>query len=118
MPRLDELERSRLERGDAHVADRVAWLEASRDGYQAALALDPERASAHYGLAQVYAALGLADQAERERELHRFYRLDDNARDTAIVRARAASAAADHAADAVVIYDLQEEPGPGKAGSD
>jgi hypothetical protein len=112
-------ERSRLERGEIRAAERVKFLEASRDGYLTALALEPERASAHYGLAQAYAALGAADQAEQERELHRYYKVDDNARDSAIVRARAASAAASHAADPVVIYDLQRAAGPGlEAGGD
>ena len=108
-------ERSRLERGEARATERLGFLEASKDSYLAALALDPERASAHYGLAQVYAALGADDQAKEERKLHRYYKVDDNARDSAIVRARASSAAANHAADAVVIYDLQRAANPGAA---
>ena len=39
--------------------------------------------------------------------LYQKYRPDDNARDRAITAQRAANEAADHAAEAIVIYDLR-----------
>ena len=39
--------------------------------------------------------------------LHAIYKPDDNARDRAITAARRADPAADHAAEAVTVYDLQ-----------
>ncbi|NND60138.1 MAG: hypothetical protein HKN49_07700, partial [Gammaproteobacteria bacterium] len=44
--------------------------------------------------------------AERHRQLHAKYKPDDNARDRAIAIARRNDRNANHAADAVVIYDL------------
>jgi hypothetical protein len=41
--------------------------------------------------------------------LHTKYKIDDNARDHAITAARLKSPAANHAAEAVVIYDLQRQ---------
>ena len=39
-------------------------------------------------------------------DLHARYKIDDNARDNALTAARAYSPAADHAANAIVVYDL------------
>jgi hypothetical protein len=39
--------------------------------------------------------------------LHEYYRIDDNAGDRAVTLHRSRNPAADHAAEAVVIYDLQ-----------
>ena len=44
---------------------------------------------------------------EEHRRLHEKYRPDDNARDLAVAAARRRDPAADHAAQAIVIYDLQ-----------
>ena len=68
---------------------------------------DPENTAAHYGLAQIYTQLGRDDGADRHRQLHAKYRVDDNARDVAVAAARRNDPAADHAANEVVIYDLQ-----------
>ena len=83
------------------------WLAASMEHFMAALALDPENLTAHYGLAQVYARLGDTDNAGRHRQLHETYRPDDNAKDRAVQFARRRDPAANHASEAVVIYDLQ-----------
>ena len=71
--------------------------------------MDPENTAAHYGLAQIYARTGDPERSAEHRVLHARYKVDDNARDRAIATARAANPAADHAANAVVIYDLQRE---------
>jgi hypothetical protein len=45
--------------------------------------------------------------AAQHRALHERYRADDNARDRAVAMARRRDPAADHAAQATVIYPLQ-----------
>ena len=97
------------QRGQGYQAgslERNNDLEAAIRWYGSALALDPENADAHYGLAQAYAAIGRTELNERHRDLHARYRVDDNARDRAIRLARERDPAANHAADPVVIYTL------------
>jgi hypothetical protein len=98
-------DRSRLERRD--TARRNEFLHQSAHWFEKVLQLDSENAEAHYGLAQVYASLQQTDKEQLHRALYARYKLDDNARDRAIVLARQKSAAANHATEAVVIYDLQ-----------
>ncbi|HUO82902.1 MAG TPA: tetratricopeptide repeat protein [Gammaproteobacteria bacterium] len=107
------VERSRLERGDAGREARERYLGEAEGWYLKTLAIDPENVAAHYGLAQVYAELGKSEAAGRHRALHARYRIDDNARDRAIALARRRDEAANHAAEAVVIYDLKSEQAPG-----
>lgn len=99
-------ERSKLERGQSGQAQRTGSLAQARDVYLQALQLDPENVESHWGLAQVFARLGDQEQAAHHRMLHARYKVDDNARDRAVAAARRANPAADHAAAAVVIYDL------------
>ncbi|MBI5849475.1 MAG: tetratricopeptide repeat protein [Planctomycetes bacterium] len=93
-------ERAGVDRRDALLREALRW-------YRAALDLDPESVAVHYGLAQVYQRLGDDATAAEHRALHARYRVDDNARDRVIASHRAANPAADHAAEAIVIYDLQ-----------
>lgn len=100
-------QRGNRERGDAQkdaraksYAEAVSWLEK-------ALAIDPENAASHYLLSQVYTKMGKSEDAERHRLLHQKYKEDDNAREQAVSIHRAANPAANHAAESVVIYDLQ-----------
>ena len=86
--------------------ERTADLQRARDEYNAALTLDPENVVAHYGITQVFEALGDREAATRHRALHGKYRPDDNAQDRAVAIARQNDAAANHAAEAVVIYPL------------
>lgn len=51
--------------------------------------------------------LGNGKLAAEHRQLHEYYRVDDNARDRAVNLHRSNNPAADHAAEAVVIYNLQ-----------
>ncbi len=101
------LERSKQERGDQNKARRVQLQRDALQWFEKALALDPENAAAHHNLGLIYAQLGEADEAEKHRNLHAKYKPDDNARDVAIATARRKSHAANHAAEAIVIYDLQ-----------
>ncbi|MCA1779399.1 MAG: hypothetical protein LC637_08470, partial [Xanthomonadaceae bacterium] len=81
-------------------------LAQARSWFERGLALDPERAESHYALGQVLRMGGEIAAAEQHAELHRKYRIDNNARDRAIAIARARDPAAGHAADDIVIYPL------------
>jgi hypothetical protein len=60
----------------------------------------------------VYAKLGDEARAAEHRKLHDRYRPDPNATDRAISIQRRNNAAADHAAQAIVIYPLQRAGAP------
>ncbi len=100
-------ERAKL---SATPAEEAELLHSAANRHEAALAEDPENVAAHYGLAQIYARLGDQESASRHRALHARYRPDDNAQDRAVAAARRRDPAANFAAEALVIYDLQ---GPG-----
>lgn len=100
-------ERARQERGEERRAERDALLNEAVEWLQTALSYDREYQPAHYALSQVFDVLGDPEQAAHHRELHEKYRVDDNARDRAVAAARRRDPAANHAAEAVVIYDLQ-----------
>jgi tetratricopeptide (TPR) repeat protein len=109
---LDELgqtifERAKQERGAAGKARRQQLLAEATTHFERALALDPENLSAHYNLSLLYRQLGDAERAATELKLARKYKPDDNAEDRAVAIARAADPAANHAAEAIVIYDLR-----------
>jgi len=70
--------------------------------------MDPEWADAHYGITQVYAAMGDLDSAQIHKSLHEKYKPDDNSRDTVIAIARSKNKAADHAAEDIAIYQLDK----------
>ena len=99
-------ERAKRERGPARADARTERLQEARESFERALVIDPENVTAHYNLSLIHAQLGDSDSAVRHRELHARYKPDDNARDGAIAIARRADPAADHAAEAIVIYDL------------
>jgi len=102
-------ERAKQERGAARQAQRQALLDEARSVFIRALGQDPENVTAHYNLDLIYKQLGDRDKAAEHFALHQTYKGDDNARDRAVAIHRAANPAADHAAEAIVIYDLQRE---------
>jgi len=113
---INELGQTLFERAkQARDSDttRRRLLEQATARFEQTLALDEENLTAHYNLALICAELGDARGAAEHRRLHEKYRPDDNARDRAITVARRADPAADHAAQAIVIYDLQR---PGQRG--
>ena len=115
-------ERAKRERGPARAEARAARLNETRESFESALVIDPENVTAHYNLGLIHGQLGDREGAERHQELHAKYKPDDNARDQAIGIARRADPAADHAAEAIVIYDLHrperfEGDRPGVAGA-
>jgi tetratricopeptide (TPR) repeat protein len=99
-------ERARTERGKQRRQQREAFLQKSRMWFDKVLAIDPENQSAHYNLALVYTELGDNQRADHHREQHDRFRPDDYAIEVAVTRHRQNNAAADHAAGAFVIYDL------------
>jgi tetratricopeptide (TPR) repeat protein len=105
-------ERAKVERGDP--VRRREFLAAAARRFRDTLQNDPENVTAHYNLALIYQELGDNDKAAEHRKAHERYRPDDNARDRAVSIARRRDPAADHATQAIVIYDLQR---PGNAGS-
>jgi tetratricopeptide (TPR) repeat protein len=100
-------ERAKFERGQGRREARDRVLLESRQWYERTLRLDPENTAAHYNLGLIHTLLGDEQQAERHRALHEYYRVDDNAAERAVTLHRSRNPAADHAAEAVVIYDLQ-----------
>jgi tetratricopeptide (TPR) repeat protein len=107
-------DRAKLERNDP--GRRNEYLRQAEQWFLRVLALDSENAEAHYGLSQVCARLGKPEEKQAHRALYAKYKVDDNARDRAIVLARQKSAPANHAAEAIVLYDLQR-PGAYELGS-
>jgi len=100
-------ERAKLERGPTAAAGRRAFLQKSAAQFERTLQLDAENVTAHYVLSLVYAQLGDARRAAEHAALHARYKPDDNARDHAIAAHRVANAAANHAAQSIVIYPLR-----------
>ncbi|MDX1697165.1 MAG: hypothetical protein R3308_02715, partial [Thiohalobacterales bacterium] len=102
-------ERARQLRGDDRRAAREQLLAQASEWFHRTLAIDAENATAHFNLSQVYARQGSTALADHHRELHEKYRPDDAAIEQAVSRHRSENPAADHAAAAVAIYQLQRE---------
>jgi hypothetical protein len=81
-------------------------LDDAKHQFEEVLAIDSEHAAAHANLAAIYAWLGDSDQEAYHRARHSKYKMDDSAAEIAIPVARRQYPAANHAAEALVIYDL------------
>jgi tetratricopeptide (TPR) repeat protein len=111
---LDELgqtlmERAKLERGPQRQPQREKLLRQAASWFEKTLLLDSEDLAAHYNLALIHAELGDDKRAAEERALYARYKTDDNARDTTVALHRMRNPAANHAAEPVVIYELQRD---------
>ncbi|MBT5832946.1 MAG: tetratricopeptide repeat protein [Candidatus Latescibacteria bacterium] len=102
-------ERAKQERGSARKSTRDGYLRDALAYFEQSLTLDPENTVAHYNLSLIYRQLGQGDLGKKHLELYRIYKPDDNARDRAVALARRKDPAANHAAEAVVIYDLHRD---------
>ena len=102
---LSLFERAKQEQRNADTRTRL--LQEATEWFARTLTLDPENVTAHYNIALIAGQLGDQQQAAIHTRLHEQYRLDENARDRAIARVRRDNPPANHAAEAVVIYDLQ-----------
>ena len=100
-------DRARQERGAGRKAARLTWLRQAKARFEQVLEADPENVTAHYNLALVYAELDQPETAALHRQLHEKYRPDDHAIERAATLHRSTNPAANHAAEAVAIYDLQ-----------
>jgi len=100
-------ERARQERGERRRDARLAFLNRARQRLEQALTVDPENDAVHHNLSLVLNELGDQLEAAEHRALHDKYRTDDNAVERAVTLHRSRNPAADHAAEAVAIYDLQ-----------
>ncbi|MDH3746292.1 MAG: tetratricopeptide repeat protein, partial [Acidobacteriota bacterium] len=99
-------ERAKLERRISSGL-REPYLNRAKEYFQRVLALDPENTAAYFNLDLIYKQLGEPEKAAESFRSYRKYKPDDNARDRAVAIHRAANPAADHAAEAIVIYDLR-----------
>jgi len=106
---LTIFERAKQERGDAAAARRRAMMAEAAGWFEQVLDLDPENVTAHYNLALLSEEMSDPDRAELHWAAHGKYKPDDNARDLAVAAARIQYPAANHAAEPVVIYDLQRD---------
>jgi tetratricopeptide (TPR) repeat protein len=104
-------ERARQERGDQRRDARMDLLVRARQRLEQALTVDPENDAVHHNLSLVLSELGEEQKAAEHRDRHEKYRTDDNAVERAVTLHRSRNPAADHAAEAVAIYDLQRPEG-------
>ena len=112
---IDELgqayyERAKMERGDPERQKQ--FLNLAVDAFEKTLFLDSENLTAHYTLALIYSQLGDEAKSAFHRQEHKKFLPDYNAQDHAISVARRADPAADHAAQATVIYPMQRPGAP------
>lgn len=105
-------DRAKLERGEERAAARRLFLTQARQRFERVLEIDSENATAHYNLGLILPQLGDAELGIVHQTLHAKYKPDDNARDLAVAKHRAANPAANHAAEAVVIYSLHRSGAP------
>jgi tetratricopeptide (TPR) repeat protein len=113
---LDELGLACYERAKAERANperQREFLQLGAEAFQKTLSIDSENLTAHYTLALIYTQLGDETRAADHRREHLKFLPDYNAQDRAITIARRANAAADHAAQATVLYPLQRPGAPG-----
>jgi tetratricopeptide (TPR) repeat protein len=103
-------ERAKMERTDPER--QKDFLRLAAESFEKTLALDSENLTAHYSLALVYSQLDDQSKAALHRGEHAKYLPDYNAQDRAVATARRADRAADHAAQATVIYSLQRPGAP------
>ena len=94
-------------RSEARKDERDARLSEAADVFERALAIDSENVDAHYNLSQLYGYLGDSERAAQHQKLHARYKVDDTARGQAVGNARKKYAAANVAAEPLVIYELR-----------
>jgi len=100
-------ERAKQERGAARTEARAARLREAAAAFDRTLAIDTENLTAHYALGLIHGELGDQARAATHRDAHLRYTADEQSRGRVIAVHRAANPAANHAAQSVVIYDLQ-----------
>ena len=97
-------------RRDRGPRPATALLRRAVDAFDRTLAIDAENVTAHYALSLLHGELGDQARAAAHREAHLRYTPDEQSRSRVIAMHRLANPAANHAAQALVIYDLQRRP--------
>jgi tetratricopeptide (TPR) repeat protein len=103
---LTLFDRANQEIGPRRREARDRFLREAVQQFERTLTIDSEDVTAHYNLQLIYGKLGEKDKQETHQRLHARYKPDDNARDRAYALARQRYPAANHAAEALVIYPL------------
>ena len=101
-----QFQRAQQFRGATNQEQRNAWLRQAVASFEQTLRLDSENATAHYNLQRAHRLLGNEQQAETHGRLHLRYKGDDSIQGVVVGKARQRYPAADHAAEALVIYPL------------
>ena len=82
------------------------WIDEAVHEFEKTLEIDSENVTAHANLAEISMWVGDSDREAMHRRLHKKYKPDNNAAEIARPAARRKYPAANHAAEALVIYDL------------
>jgi tetratricopeptide (TPR) repeat protein len=93
--------------------ERQRLLREAAQTFEKTLVIDKENVAAHYNLHQIYEELGNKQKAEFHNAEHLKVKQDDNAQGRAVGLARQKYPAANQAAEAIVIYQLQRDGAPG-----
>ena len=98
-------------RGTSRQEEKLQRLQEAADVFEQTLRFDSENVDAHHNLAQLYGPtqLNKPELAKAHAEAFERYRVDNTARGKAVGKARERYPAADFAAEALVIYDLQRD---------
>jgi tetratricopeptide (TPR) repeat protein len=99
-------------RGEASEPERKSLLQQAVVEFEKTLQIDAEDWTAHYNLQQLYSELGDGEKASFHRAEHERYKPDDSAAGLAVRKAREKYPAANHAAEAIVIYPLHRPGAP------
>lgn len=105
-------ERAKQQYGPSRKEAREQLLREAAQTFESTLRIDAENVAAHHNLHLIYAQLGDQERSTMHQAKHERYKPDDNARDKAVAAARRKYPAANHAAEAIVIYPLHH----GKSG--
>ncbi|MCA9035459.1 MAG: hypothetical protein KDA91_10020 [Planctomycetaceae bacterium] len=102
-------------RGDARKEERAQRMREAIQIFHRTLSIDSENVDAHYNLASLYREIGEIELAQKHKDLHSRYKVDDTARGKALQKAREKYPAANFKAEPVVIYDLQPDVRPSES---
>lgn len=105
-------DRAQQIRGNEQAEIRKKFLEEAVRTFEKTLLIDSENVTAHYALQKLYGELGNDEKKAEHARKHARYKPDDNARDRAVASARKKYPAANHAAEALVIYRLRRPDAP------
>lgn len=111
---LLDIAQGALGAGDEATFER--YSEQAREEFLRVLETDSENATAHANLAKIASLVGDDVKQKFHAGLHRRYKLDDNAAEVALPKARRKYPAASHAAEDLVIYELNREQAMGIRG--